>query len=250
VLSVVGSLISGGTHTDGPARRRSQVIGRRTPGAPLDPTADGPVPERYIVPSPRGMLRLIAGMVRANRPWRLFTALSRALAGVFATAAYGMINNTAWQIAASLDTWRQLLVTVLSVLALTAWIIVDHELWERPDGDLPRALSRLYNLVTSLTIGLGVLFLYAVLFVVLNAVAALLLSPSVLGQVLTHRPTVTEYLALSWFVTSLAMIGGAFGSGLEDDGTVRNAAYGRRQRSRREQLKSSEADPGAGRADS
>ncbi|MEU9014328.1 hypothetical protein AB0D12_32065 [Streptomyces sp. NPDC048479] len=42
---------------------------------------------------------------------------------------------------------------------------------------------------------------------------------------------------LAWFVSSMGMVGGAFGSGLEDDGTVRNAAYGERQRQRWQRLR-------------
>jgi hypothetical protein len=184
------------------------------------------------MPGLRGRARLFAGMVRANRPWRLFTSLSRALAGVFATAAFGVINDTAWQVSSALETWRQSLIMVLSVLALVAWIIVDHELWERPGGRLPKARARLYNTVTVITITMGVLCLYAVLFVVLTGVGALVLVSAPLSETLNHRPGVTDYLALAWFLTSSAMVGGAFGSGLEDDGTVRKAAYGQRQRDR------------------
>ncbi len=73
-------------------------------------------------------------MVRANQPWRLFLSLSRSLVGVFATAAYGLINNTAWQLGAALGGLRQILLAIVSVVVLVAWLIVDHELWERPKG--------------------------------------------------------------------------------------------------------------------
>ncbi|WP_406370256.1 hypothetical protein OH781_03820 [Streptomyces sp. NBC_01550] len=57
--------------------------------------------ERFIVPGLRGHLSLVTGMVRTNRPWRLFATLSRALAGVFATAAFGLINNSTWPLSDS-----------------------------------------------------------------------------------------------------------------------------------------------------
>ncbi|MEV7384010.1 hypothetical protein [Streptomyces lydicus] len=190
------------------------------------------LPDRYVVPGLRGHVRLVSGMVKANRPWRLFTSLSRALAGVFATAAFALINSGVWQVCDFLGWWRQNVLALLCVAALTTWIIVDHGLWERPDGDLPRARARLYNLVTAVTIGLGVLCLYAALFVTLTAASLLMLDTGAIAAVLKHPTEPIDCLELAWFVASVALVGGAFGSGLEDSGAVRNAAYGHRQRQR------------------
>ncbi|MET9174273.1 hypothetical protein ABZX64_24955 [Streptomyces misionensis] len=92
---------------------------------PLDSLVGRPAPaeesnrERYVVPGLRGHVRLVLGMVRANRPWRLFTSLSRAMAGVFATAAVGFVNATTWQVATALGIPQLTLIAVLSTLALT-----------------------------------------------------------------------------------------------------------------------------------
>ncbi|WNO70292.1 hypothetical protein [Streptomyces sp. AM8-1-1] len=99
-----------------------------------------------------------------------------------------------------------------------------------------------------MTITLGVLSLYLVLFLVLFGITLLILNSSVLGKVVGQHATIHDYAALAWFVSSMGMVGGAFGSGLEDDGTVRNAAYGERQRQRwqklREEKKEREEQPG------
>lgn len=193
--------------------------------------------ERFIVPGLRGHLSLVTGMVRANRPWRLFATLSRALAGVFATAAFGLVNNSTWTLSSGMDVGRLIGASVVSLLALTAWIIIDHELWERPHGSLSRSFSRLYNTVTCVTITSGVLSLYVILFFTLFGVSKLILTPSAFGTVIGEDATVHDYAVLAWFVSSMGMVGGAFGSGLEDDGTVRNAAYGERQRQRWQMLR-------------
>ncbi|MER7665844.1 MULTISPECIES: hypothetical protein [unclassified Streptomyces] len=243
VLAVASRLVE-----EAEESRRPRVIGRsarQARGAGPGP----PGPDRYVVPGLHGHFRLVAGMVRANRPWRLFTSLSRALAGVFATAAVSFLNNVTWQVAVSLDVWQQLVVTVACAAALTAWVIVDHRLWEK-GGALPGHGGWLYpyNLVTLITVALGVLTLYVLLFVTMVAVSFLTLDRQVFSQSLGGGTVETgDYFYLAWFISSISMVGGAFGTGLEQDEAVRYAAYGRRHRDRQQRMADdrtgSDADP-------
>lgn len=109
-----------------------------------------------------GRLRLLAGMVRTNRPWWLAPSLSPAIAG----AAFGVFYSNIWQLADALSGSRLALITVLVVLAMVVWLIVDNNLWERPADRQLREEAVLYNTATVLTIGLGVLCMYVLLFAV------------------------------------------------------------------------------------
>jgi hypothetical protein len=231
VLDIVGQLAT----REGEGR--PEVLGRPARGKIPD-IAPVPAGGRYVVPGLRGHVRLVAGMVRANRPWRLFATLSRALAGVFATAAVLFMNSAAWNVAPALSAWQEALITVLSTFALTAWIIIDHHLWEREGDQLPGRHHPLYpyNLVTLITIALGVVCLYVVLLGTLIGLSFLVLDPAVFSRTLGRHTRPGDYLYLTWFITSLAMIGGAFGSGLEESRVVRNAAYGHRHRERQQKL--------------
>jgi hypothetical protein len=50
----------------------------------------------------RSRWRLLVGMVRANRPWRLVFGLTSALAAALAVGAYVLINSSVWKLASPL----------------------------------------------------------------------------------------------------------------------------------------------------
>lgn len=54
-------------------------------------------------------------MVRVNRPWLLFSGLSRALLGVFATAAFGLISSGIWEATPYVGSLRDAVFTLLSI---------------------------------------------------------------------------------------------------------------------------------------
>lgn len=199
---------------------------------------------RYFAPSGLRRLRLLSGMVRANRPWRLVTGLSKVLAGAFATGAFALATSTIWQFADTMGPWRMSAATLLSITAMVLWLVLDHQLWERPTSPEERDRSVLYNTATVVTLVLGVVVLHVALFGLLLLTACVTLPPNLLSSTLGHGVSFSDYLTLSWLLASIATVGGALGSGLEDDDAVTEAAYGVRQRQRIEktQERSDEAE--------
>ncbi|GID90605.1 hypothetical protein Adi01nite_00170 [Amorphoplanes digitatis] len=174
----------------------------------------------------RGGLRLVIGMVRANRPGRALLGLSKLLVVAFGTAAFALTTDTIWQMGDALSVLRLTVIMLFGIGSLIAWLIVAHDLWERPGHGTPPELARLFNIGTVLTLCLATAVSYVVLFAGTVAAAWLLIRPSVLEQSLQPPIGLTDYLTLAWIVSSLATVGGAIGSGLEDEETVRAAAYG------------------------
>jgi len=181
---------------------------------------------RYVASRLSGRLRLLTGMVRANRPGRALLGLSKLLVGAFGTAAFALTTSTIWQMGDALGGLRLTVIMLLGLTALVAWLIVAHDLWEKPDRDTPPELARMFNLGTVLTLTLATTVSYVVLFAGTALAAALLIDSSVLQQSLQRPAHATDYLTLAWIISSLATVGGAIGSGLEDEETVRAAAYG------------------------
>jgi hypothetical protein len=180
----------------------------------------------YVASRLIGRMRLLTGMVRANRPGRALLGLSKLLVGAFGTAALALTTNTIWQIGDALGVIRLIVIMMLGLTALVAWLIVAHDLWEKPGPETPAELARMFNLGTILTLTLATTVSYLVLFTGTALAAALLIDTSVLEQALQRRVDPADYLTLAWIISSLATVGGAIGSGLEDEQTVRAAAYG------------------------
>ncbi|MFC8671980.1 hypothetical protein ACFUEN_04840 [Streptomyces griseorubiginosus] len=238
VLSLEGARTEDGEEPRGRQPLRPPFTGR------LAPVRKGRVDEeeiadlRYVVSGPRGYLKVLSGMVRANRPWRLVPGLSKALAAALATGAVATVNSTVWSLATALSTPRLVIAMVGSVALMIGWLIVDANLWHRTDEVSPEARKRaaLYNASTVVTVGLGVIACYVGLAVV-NLVWALFILNDRLFASLTRTPLhATEYWTLAWFVASVATVGGALGSGLESDEAIRAAAYSKREQERRSLL--------------
>ncbi|MEV6596845.1 hypothetical protein AB0M36_08290 [Actinoplanes sp. NPDC051346] len=181
---------------------------------------------RYVASPLTGRARLLTGMIRANRPGRALLGLSKLLVGAFGTAAFSLTNSTIWRMSDTLGPLRLTVIMLLGLTALVAWLIIAHDLWEKPDRQTSAELARLFNLGTVLTLALATAASYVVLLVGTALAAALLIDTSMLQQSLQRPVQATDYLTLAWLISSLATVGGAIGSGMEDEETVRAAAYG------------------------
>jgi hypothetical protein len=217
-------------------RRRTRRALRALVGGMTDPTSQND--HRVRLPRLRGLWRLLLGMVLANRPWLLVPGLKSALVAALATGAVATINSTVWLLAGSMSWWRLVVATIASIALVVGWIVVDGELWDRPDDNSAQARerSRLYNASTLLTLTTGVLICYLALYVVNLAWALFVLDPAVMGGYLHASLGYGDLFVLAWFVASAATVGGALGTGLESDEAIRAAAYSKREEERRNRL--------------
>lgn len=197
---------------------------------------EGQHTRRYVTTPWRGRARLLAGMVRTNQPWRLLVGMRSALAAVLGTSAYLTITSTIWLLSTRLGAGKLVLTTLASVALMVAWIIGAHHLWERARDAGEREEALLYNASTVLTLSIGVLVMSAAVYVLTLLGSLFFLEPSVFGSSLGRPPTFGDHLVLAWLAIGLATIAGALGSGLDSEDAVRRAAYGYRERQRRDEI--------------
>ena len=224
-----------------PANEQSAKA-RRT-RAPLGhiESSDDEIDEHIALIGPRGGARLLAGMIRANRPWRLLPSLSPALAGAAAGSAFGIFYSNIWMLADAFSGWRFVMVGALAIAAMIIWIIADNGLWELSSDFDTREQVAIANTATTLTITIAVLYMYVLLYVITFSAALVVIPSSHLASNLGHSVGLIDYVTLAWLATSMGTIAGALGSGLSDEETVRQAAYSRREYNRRQRRKAEQS---------
>ena len=121
-----------------------------------------------------------------------------------------------------------MILMVFSIGLTAASLIVVHGLWQAGQRGQARDQVMLFNAATGLTVAIGVLSLYLALWATALAGAALVVTPDAFSDALGSDVGFSDYLTLTWFVSSLATVGGALGAGLESDVAIREAAYARR----------------------
>jgi hypothetical protein len=127
--------------------------------------------------------------------------------------------------------WRLGAATLGAIVMFVAWLIVGHGLWERR-APSPH-FTRLINLSTVLTVTTGVLLFSGTLLAINILATALVVPASYMEQVLGPPVDWVDYLRVSLMATAMGLVAGAVGSGLEEDETVRRAAYSQREQQRR-----------------
>ncbi len=221
-------------HTEAHHRRRLPAL----PGHFRRVTPpEGNVDVRVV--ASRGKMRLLAGMVRDNRPWRLVFAMRGPLAGAFAFSAFYLISTSVWQLGAAMGTLRLLAAAFGSTAVMVTWLIAYHHLWEQTSALRPheRGQAVLFNITTVLTLTIGVGFMYVALYAVNLAAASIVLVPEVFGQYVGPDLGFADYARVMLLVSAAGTVAGAVGSGFETEDSVREAAYSYRDRERRDALR-------------
>ena len=230
VVGLVRTLL--GDTEDHALSGRSAGLGRRASELGRSQQTEGDGSVMFTARVLSGNLRLLIGMIRANQPWRLAIGLSRALTAALATVVFALVTPDIWQLSAALGWIRLSVIAMASVAGITVALIAGAGLWEHPSHPLGRKQVSLFNLATTATVILGVLFLYAALLLLALLTSPILVPSQLLEGGIGHAVQLGDYLKLAWLTSSLATLGGALGAGLESDEAVRAAAYTYRQESR------------------
>ena len=177
----------------------------------------------------QGKIRLLAGMVWENRPWRLVPHLTGATAAAAGTAAYVAVTSSFWTLADALSPWRLCLITFVAIGSLSIWLLIKNNLWEKPQKKRDRDNVILYNTSTVATLFIGVACMYVILYVVTVIAAFVVIDSNYLSSQLRHSGGFTNYATIVWLASSVGIVAGALGSTFETEEAVRKATYSQRE---------------------
>ena len=178
--------------------------------------------------------RMLAGMLRSNRPGRLLPALTGCLAVAVAAGAFGIFYGTLATVADPLSIPRMPLISALVISLLTAWLILRNGLWSRRDDPSQMWRRDLDNASTVITVGVSVVLLYLVVVLLMLILAVTVLHTSYLRTEMMHPAGVGDYIGVAWLSASMGTLAGALGANFDDPESVREATYSQRYHERRE----------------
>lgn len=194
----------------------------------------------------RGLLsrsRVVLGMVRGNRPWRLIPTLTGLTAAAAAAASFGVFFSSIWAMANALSPWRLAAISVLSIVLASTWLIVNNRLWEH-GGDKTAWRVHTYNTVTACTVVLSAVVLYVGLFLATFVASLFVIDSEFMASQLGHSVGLDSYVVLAWLATSMGMFAGGLGSSADSYDDVLRATYGYRERMRRQHAHAARDDDG------
>lgn len=168
---------------------------------------------------------LVLRMVRANRPWLLAVRLSRTLVGAFTAAVIAIVTPDVWMLADRMGPVRLSAIGALTLVATCAVLVIGGGLREHAPSRRVRRTVLIHNTAVWISVALGVIAMYAGLVVASLATTLLVLPWGLVAQTVGHTVGWGTMLRVGALASVVALVGSAFGAGLEDDAAVQAATY-------------------------
>lgn len=234
IMDVIIDMYMNSEHKTSPLKKLSSIKVNEV--TPQEKTTTN---HRYVYSSTiLGVLKIILGMTYANEPWKAIISFKKIIALGVATGTYISIFSTPWQLSLVYEWQRFILLMTLSLIGMIGWLVYAHNFWEFPSSATEKKYRYLYNITTLLTMFCLFLLSYIILFLLLLTSIIFFVPDDLFknwGNA-TESYSVSNYLRLSWFISSAGLLAGALGSVMEGENTMKEITYTSRQRGRKQRI--------------
>lgn len=175
-------------------------------------------------------LRLLR-TVLSHRPLRMVFSLGKLVVAAMSALVLALFTMEVWDLGVGINIWRLVLIAVAVLLASTAYVVFRQGLYGR---SVSRSLSEqaaFFYLASFLTVFSVLLALFAVIFVVTMVVTVGVYPRYIVEDwVMKSGLGLFDYVRVSLLISSMAMVVGALGAGLEENKHFRQVMYTERNR--------------------
>ncbi|CAM3345725.1 5,10-methylene-tetrahydrofolate dehydrogenase [Nosocomiicoccus ampullae] len=184
-------------------------------------------------------LKLIIGMTLLNKPWKGVGNFKTIISLAFATGTYISIFSMPWELSVVYSKTRLTILSLLAIIGMIIWLIYAHKLWEKKSRVTDEKYRSIYNLTTFFTLLITTVIIYSINVILLTVSISLFVPIELFFESTSaNKDSIISYsLRLVWFVASLTILAGAFGSTVEDENKIRFITYSYRQNYRYNMIK-------------
>jgi len=175
-------------------------------------------------------LRLLR-TVLSHRPLRMVFSLGKLVFAAMAALVLALLSTELWYLGVGINFWRLVLIAVAVLLGSTVYVVFRQRLYVRRVSRSLSEQAAFFNLASFLTMFSVLLALFAAIFAV-TILVTLGVYPRYIVEdwVMKSDLGFFDYLRVSLLISSMAMVVGALGAGLEENKHFRQVMYTERNR--------------------
>ncbi len=182
---------------------------------------------RVIVSRPMRVLRTVT----SHRPLRIVFSLGRLVFAATAALVLALLSIELWLLGVGINIWRLILIAVAALLVATVYVVFRQQLYIRRVSRSLSEQAAFFNLTSFLTVFSVLLALYAIIFTVTILVTVGVYPRYIVEDwIVKTKVGLLDYVRVSLLISSMAMVVGALGAGLEDNEHFRQVMYTERSR--------------------
>ncbi len=169
--------------------------------------------------------------VLSHRPLRIVFSLGKLVFAAMAALVIALLSAELWYLGMGMNAWRLVLIAVAVQMAATVYVVFRQRLFVRRVSRSLSEQAAFFNLTSFLTVFSVLLTLFAIIFIV-TILVTLGAYPRYIVEDWVMRSEVGffDYVRVSLLISSMAMVVGALGAGLEENQHFRQVMYADRNR--------------------
>ncbi len=182
---------------------------------------------RIIFSHPMRVLRTVL----SHRPLRMVFSLGKLVFAAMAALVLALLSTELWYLGVGINAWRLALIAVTVLLVATLYVVFRQQLYVRRVSRSLSEQAAFFNLTSFLTIFSVLLALFLIIFVVTILVTVGAYPRYIIEDwVMQSDVGFFDYVRVSLLISSMAMVVGALGAGLEENQHFRQVMYTERNR--------------------